>query len=241
VRRIGSCCWLLILGLACSFFPDAANAQGLQVSPISVEMLPGQMTSTLAVTNKDGLVHSLQIRPFKWDQADGTDRLVPTTELAVSPPIAQVAAGETQIFRLVLRQSATSQEASYRLLLDELPPPAAPGSVRVALRLSIPVFGKVAAASEAALTWKVVVEPSGAYLVGTNRSTAHVKVMKASLAQPARAPVAVRIADAAYILPGAERKWPIQTSSALQIGSTLRLNATLSGGPVDAAVRVSGP
>jgi fimbrial chaperone protein len=241
VRKVATLALFLAVGLAFALASGAVHAQGLQISPISVEMLPGQMTSTLAVTNKDGSAHSLQIRPFKWDQADGTDRLVPTSELAVSPPITQVAAGDTQIFRLVLRQPATTQEASYRLLLDELPPPASPGSVRVALRLSIPVFGKVSTVNEGALKWRVVAEQNGAYLVGTNQSMAHVKVLKASLVQPGRAPLTVRIADAAYILPGVERRWPIQANSPLQIGSTLRLTATLSGGPVDVAVRVSGP
>ena len=199
------------------------------------------MTTTLMVVNKNPTPANLQLRPFKWDQIGGTDNLKATAELAVSPPMTEVPAGETQTFRVVLRQSATTTQASYRLLLDQLPGIEAPGSVRVILRFSIPVFADPASRTEAKLDWRVTVDQSGASLIGTNHGTAHVRVVNPTLSEAQGPRLSVAAGQSPYILPGAERTWHIQTSAPLRPGSTLHLVATSDGGPIDATVRVSPP
>ena len=39
-----------------------------------------------------------------------------------------------------LRQLPENQEATYRILIDQIPPPVEPGIVHMVLRLSIPIF-----------------------------------------------------------------------------------------------------
>ncbi len=239
--RPGLALWILPLVLALLGMPGAAHAQGLQVTPILVQLQPGQMTSTLMVTNKSDAPASLQIRPYQWDQTDTNDTLKPTAELAVSPPITEVPPGQTQIFRLVLRRGATTKEASYRLLLDQLPPPGAPGTVRVILRFSIPVFATAAARADTDLAWRIVMNGGNASLIGTNKGNTHARILNPVLTAPGGGTLTLVQGQSPYILPGSERSWHIQTAAALHPGSTAHLVASSDGGPVDAMVRVSMP
>jgi Pili and flagellar-assembly chaperone, PapD N-terminal domain len=91
--------------------------------------------ASLTVKNEADAETSLQVRAFAWSQSTlGDERLEPTTELMASPPICTITAGASQGVRLVWPPQGG--EASYRILLDQIPPPAAPGTVRIALRLS---------------------------------------------------------------------------------------------------------
>lgn len=218
-----------------------ALAQGLQISPILVQFMPGQMTTTILVTDKGADAASLQLRPFKWDQIDGKDRLAPTGDLSVSPPITAIAAGAAQTFRLVLRRPAASTEASYRLLLDQLPSATAPGTIRVVLRLSIPVFAEPERRLERSLSWRVVVDAGGGTLIGMNRGGGHVRILNPVLTQGRGVRLPMQTGESPYILPGSERSWRITSGSLPPAGSTLHLAAMSDGGPIDAAVQVSGP
>src|SRR5690348_11194329 len=103
---------------------------------------PGVMATVVNLGNQGDREISFQIRAFSWRQSATDDPLSPTEELSVSPPLGTIVPGTTQVARLVLRRPPRGQEATYRILVDELPPPAAPGVVRVAVRLSIPVFAE---------------------------------------------------------------------------------------------------
>lgn len=218
-----------------------AHAQGFQISPIQVQLMPGQMGTTLSVTNQTDAPAVMQVRPFQWTQSGDNDVLQPTTDLAVSPPITQIGAGQTQIFRIVLRHPPTGTEASFRLLLDQLPPPATPGSVRVALRFSIPVFSEPASRMATDLTWQVVTDPSGAVLVATNHGGQHLRMVNTTVTSAGGPPLTAKSINSPYILPGVERRWPIQSGGRLRPGDTVRLAAMSDTGPVAATIHVTGP
>ena len=114
--------------------------QGLTVLPVSIELAPGQMTTTLTLQNHTSREAVFQVRPYAWEQGSGDDALGPTDTLVASPPLGRVPAGGEQVVRLVLRRPAEGREVSYRILLDQVPPAPEPGAVTFALRLSIPVF-----------------------------------------------------------------------------------------------------
>ena len=122
------------------FAAGAARAQSLRVMPVNIQMLPGQRATTLTVINEGSTATAIQVRAYAWSQADGTDQRTDTDELLASPPIATIAPGETQVVRLVLRRTPKGREATYRILLDQIPAAAAPGMVQVVMRMSIPVF-----------------------------------------------------------------------------------------------------
>ena len=176
---------LVVLAVA-MLVGGAAHAQGFQVSPIQVQFAPGQLGTTLAVTNNTNEASVIQARPFQWSQSGDTDILKETTDLAVSPPITKIDAGQTQTFRIVLRHAPTGAESSFRLLLDQLPPPATPGTVKVALRFSIPVFSRPGTRIATDIAWRVVVDQAGAVLVATNRGGEHLHILNTTLTPPRR-------------------------------------------------------
>ncbi len=222
-----------------------AEAQGLTVLPVSIQMTAGQMATTLTVRNEGDAETSLQVRPFVWSQPPprGDDALEPTAELMASPPLATIAAGATQVVRLVLRRPAEGREASYRILLDQIPPPAAPGTVRVALRLSIPVFVEPAARTAPQLRWRIELSGGQLYLAAVNEGARHETARDIGLATSGGAALKVEANLSPYILPGATRRWRILASGMPPAPRTvLRLTATADGGAIDQPVAVvAGP
>jgi fimbrial chaperone protein len=218
-----------------------AQAQALQISPISVALQPGQMTTTLSVENTGADSAALQIRPFRWSQTNQQDLLTDTDDLLVSPPITTIGGGQTQIFRVVLRRPAGRTEASYRLLLDQLPPPSMPGVIRIALRLSIPVFAEPEAAAGSDVVWRVIEESGSAVLVGFNRGGKHLHIVDASLSAADGRRFKLQALQLPYVLPGAEHRWRVENATGLRPGSTVSLAATSDAGPVHASLQVSEP
>ncbi len=93
--------------------------------------------------NADDSPVVVQIRVVRWSQKGGAEQLEDTRELLATPPVLQIPANSQQIIRVALRREPDSaQELSYRVIFEEVPQ-AAPKDftgLRVALRLSIPVF-----------------------------------------------------------------------------------------------------
>lgn len=214
-----------------------ALAQALTVMPVTIELAPRQMATTLTVFDRGDTETSFQVRAFAWSQNDeGADRLAATDELLVSPPLGTIPAGGSQIIRLVLRRPPAGREASYRVLLDQIPPPPAPGTVRVALRLSIPVFAEPETRATPHLRWRV--DPQG-YLIASNDGTRHQTVRNIVLRTHAGDQLKVEANVSPYVLPGATRRWRIVgLAAASALGTTLRLTASTDTGAIGQPVSV---
>ena len=217
--------WLssIAVGLVLLGTMRAAQAQGLTVLPVSITLPAGQMAATLTLINQSDTDASFQIRAFSWTQQGDTDQLAPTDELLASPPLGTMAAGATQVVRLVLRHPAVLNEASYRILLDQIPPPAAPGMVRIALRLSIPVFAEPQTRTETVLRWHI----EGAALIASNTGSRHDVLREITLGR-----TKVDSNASPYVLPGATRRWRILGAS----GGSQHLTAKGENGLIDQQV-----
>jgi len=234
--------WFSIWAALMLASPHMALGQSLQIMPVMINMPHGTMATTVLVTNKSSDKQTIQVRPFQWAQDSTKDNLNPTSELAVSPPITDIEVGQTQVFRLILRKPTDSVEATYRLLFDQLPAPAAPGSVRLALRISIPVFAApLRRLDEKDIVWRIIRDHGEAMLSVANNGSQHIKIIKPVLEQGTAPPLTVPAAAASYILAGASRTWRIDGGARLQPGSNVHLIATTDQGRVDAMVHVSEP
>lgn len=210
-----------------------AGAQSLTVLPVTIQMPPGQMAGALTVINQGDAESAFQVRAFAWSQPRGETELAPTDALLVSPPLGTIAPRGSQVVRLVLRRPAQDGEASYRILLDQLPPPAAPGTVRVALRLSIPVFAEPTNSPIAPrLRWRIENEGGQAYLTVTNEGTRHETLRDITLS--GGGPIRIQGDASPYVLPGASRRWRLLTRPPPGVG--LRLTARGDAGPIDQAL-----
>ncbi|WP_233800584.1 fimbrial biogenesis chaperone [Paraburkholderia sp. HP33-1] len=208
---------------------------GLMVEPVGVVFARGQTSAVLHIENQTGRDVAFQVRPYSWSQAGGVDQLTVTDELAVSPPIGHIRTGTKQVVRLVLRRPAEEQEAAYRILLDQVPPPRQPGTVNFAFRFSIPVFAEPAATAHAAprVSWSL--QPAGGeyYLVAVNRGTRHDEFSDIALTAADGRAIAIDESGSPYVLPGATRRWRILSKGFSPSGQTLRVTAHAESGPVD--------
>lgn len=132
----------IVFGAVVSALALPAQGASLQVSPVTIELQQPAATETLRVTNSGSQVITAQLRVFRWIQENGEERLVPTRDVVASPPMLKMAAGKDYTVRIVrVTGTPVSGEESYRLLVDEVPPPATrANAVRMAVRHSIPVF-----------------------------------------------------------------------------------------------------
>lgn len=219
--------------LALSLVASASvQAQALNVLPVTIQMAAGQRASSLTVLNQGDVEASFQLRAFRWSQAaDGSEALAPSDEISVSPPLGTIAPGASQVVRIVVRPALPSQESSYRLLLDQIPAPAAPGTVRIALRLSLPVFAQPAARTTPHLSFHMERITDQLYLVAVNDGSRHEKLLGITLKAANGTVLGVDKNLSPYVLAGATRRWHIAASAPLN-DATLRLTAHAEAGPI---------
>lgn len=96
----------------------------------------------------------MQIRVYRWTQADGEDQFEEQQDVEVSPPMARIQPGARQLVRLTSDQKARAPgEGAYRIVVDEVPvrptdstssspdsPAQTSAGVRFRMRYSIPLF-----------------------------------------------------------------------------------------------------
>jgi fimbrial chaperone protein len=217
----------------------AAWAQALSVLPVNVFLPPGQTATSLTVTNQGSSETAIQIRAYAWNQKDGDEQLMATDAVLLSPPLARIAPETSQVVRLILRKAPQGQEASYRILIDQIPPPSEPGVVHVVLRLSIPIFAKPTGRCLADVQFHIENDAGQFYLVATNTGNLHEVIRDIVLTTDDGRVLKAESKALPYILPGATRRWHIvgPDSQPLQI-DTLRLTAKMSASAIDQKVRV---
>ncbi len=214
-----------------------AGAQSLSVQPVNVLLAPGQRAATMAVTNQGNKETAIQIRGFAWNQPDGDDQLTASDTIVVSPPITSIAPGATQVLRLILREPPHGHEATYRILLDQIPPTPEPGIVHVVLRLSIPIFAEPDTRAVPRVQFHIEREAGELYLVGINDGLRHEAVRDILLTTKDGGTLKAEAGISPYILAGSTRRWHIAGSDMpLLSNETLRLTAHMDAGTIEQRV-----
>jgi len=242
-RRLRSTARLLAAVALVVSITRAAEAQSLSVLPVNILLVPGQKAATLTITNQGNSATAIQIRGYAWSQPDGNYQLTHSDVLVVSPPIATIAPGAIQVVRLILRLPPLSgdREATYRILVDQIPPPAEPGIVHVVLRLSIPIFALPTTRAASIVRYHIELKAGEMYLVGSNEGLRHEAVRDIVLSTGDGRKLKTGSGALPYILSGATRRWPIATEGTLpRPGETLRLTAHSDAGAIDEQVSVVG-
>lgn len=236
IRHVHQALAALVLFLA---LEGAGCAGSFQVSPVRATLTPGQPVAALTVRNTGNSATVVQLQAMRWTQPGDQDALVPASELLATPPIFTLAPGASQIIRVGLRQPADPDtERAYRLLLEEVPPPPEPGftGLRLALKISLPVFVPASAAASADLQWHAVPSADGALLLSVHnngRAHAHMSGLTAAMGD-----AHVSLPDAnVYVLAGASRQWRLPMHGAS--GQMLRLAAHDDSRAVNADVTVA--
>jgi len=141
-------------------------------------------------------------------------QLSPTEEVIVFPPLVIVGPGEERNLRVGTTAEAGPAEKSYRIFLEELPPPERPGErsqVRVLSRIGIPVFvAPLRTEARAALAELSLVKGRATFAL---RNTGTVRVRPSRVRLEGRGAdgkaLFARDLDAWYVLAGGERRYEV--------------------------------
>lgn len=157
VSAMTACCTGIsaqaLIGLLFVMLLPVVHAATFSVSPIRVELDAHHRTDILTINNSGDEPLRMQIRSMHWSMAaDGQWQLTPSDDLIVTPELLEIAPGHNAQLRVGSLLDAGASEASYRLLLDELPDlsdskSAHPPEIKVLTQVSLPVFVEPAQAT----------------------------------------------------------------------------------------------
>ena len=225
---------------------SVANAASFGVSPVRVTLSDSQQMGALTVRNDGTEPASLQMEMLNWSQAEGQDVLTPTRELLANPPIFTVPAGGSQLVRVGLRRAPDGQrELTYRIVLQELPPPPSPDfmGTRMLMRISLPVFVLPEVDAKPVLLWQAARTTQGALKISlTNNGNAHIQILNFKLPLPGSAQPWVTKQSSEYVLPGQSRDWNLRANAeypAPPPGVALQLFAQTDAGDIEAEIMIA--
>lgn len=220
--------WRGVLCVAWLASAVPALASGLQVSPTTLTLPAERSAEGLWLSNTGSSVLRAQLRIYRWTQENAEEKLEPTRDIAISPPMLELPPGERQLVRLIrLRPPPQGVETSYRVVVDELPPAATPVSsgLQFVLRYSIPVFLSSAGAAASPPVLRATLDVSQTNAVVEISNSGGFRAQIADLAYVdaggQRYPLASGLLG--YVLPGQRMRWPLPLSSdQLPHGGTLK-------------------
>lgn len=203
--------------LAAFLFSADAQSSNFSINPLRIYLDGKTRSGTVVLENQSDESLMVQTTMNLWSQQDGRDDLiVPTEDLVVSPPIFTVKAKSKQVIRVGnLKKPDEFKESTYRLYIDEVPPPRKPGEtgVVVAVRMSLPVFvAPSGGKAQSDLRWKLApVDAKSVRLNFRNAGNAHIQVTGVRVALPDGTPLALIPSTMVYILPGHTHVFTMKT------------------------------
>ncbi len=219
---------------------QGAQAAGLQVTPIMVDLPAGSAASTITLSNTGTEDLNAQIRVYKWVQVNGTDQLLPTQDVVASPPATKIAGNGSNVIRIVrISKTPVATEETYRLKVDEVPKLGHTGQAAVtfAISYSLPVFFSPASAPPE-LAWTAKVSKGQLQLEAINSGGHHAKLTDLKIVSGAKATM-IAPGLAGYVLSRSKRDWSLKSAAKLaRAGDTLKIVANSEAGPVEDIVHV---
>lgn len=217
------------------FLPSMLNAASIRLSPVSVEILSDQAASSISLYNQSNESSDLQVRVFEWRQNAGQDQLIPTDEIAVSPPFLKLQPNDSYNLRVVrINPVSVSGEQTYRIIIDELPKPIdnrkVDQGVNVLLRSSLPLF-VVNKDAITKLTWSIQQEQNNSSLIISNIGNRHALLSNLVLVDTtANKSYAIKVNTVnGYILAGKARNFNISPDFKFQTDHKYNISLNING------------
>ncbi len=206
-----------------------ALAGSFSVSPVRLALSAKQPVASVVVRNDGSEPSVVQLEVVGWAQSSTEDVYDSTTELLATPPIFTVPPGGSRVVRIGLRRPPDpSRELTYRLFMQELPPPmtAEFRGMRMTLRIGVPVFVAANAKSKPELKWRTAAAADGKIKLSlANSGNEHVKIADVELtANDGTHSTGVQRVST-YVLPGQSREWLMQMNGPVAAGATIRIKA----------------
>ncbi|MDX6807410.1 molecular chaperone [Terrihabitans rhizophilus] len=195
--------------------PTLAQAAALHVSPVLIEKTAPAAAAALTVRNAGAEPMTVQTRVFRWVQVGGEDKLEPTADIAVSPPMMKLQPGVDNVVRIVrTSKQPIVSEQSYRVVVDELPVAgrARSGTVNFLVRHSIPVFFRPPTETPPAADWLATRSGRQITLTLNNRGQRRLRVADLLVKDASGAKVAQNSGLVGYALAGSTVRWTLPAS-----------------------------
>jgi fimbrial chaperone protein len=222
--------------------PSARAGAAFQISPVLLEVPAGGAVSSVNINNQDAKPASVQIRLFRWSQADGEETLTPTEDVVASPPIATIEPrGSLNVRVIRVAKSEVSAEESYRLVVDQLPGAESAGKsvVAILVRQVLPVFFEPAERGAPEVAWTVVRTDRGYALRAQNTGGRRLRIAKLTLSGSG-APIAMGGGLLGYALANGQMSWTLPARRvSFKPGARVTLHADSDVGALNATALVS--
>jgi fimbrial chaperone protein len=232
----------LMLGFAWAVPSTAFASASLQISPVLLEVPAGGAASNVTIANQDSRPADIQVRLFKWTQADGEETLTPTEDVVASPPIATIQPHSKLTVRVIrVATGEVASEEAYRLVIDQLPQSDAGGRAIVSMlvRQVLPLFFEPAERASADVAWSLARTPRGWALRARNSGDRRMRIAKVVLSGGG-APVAMGGGLLGYALAHSEMSWTLPARGAhFSPGGRVSLGGDSDVGALHATATVS--
>ncbi len=155
-----------------------ARASQFTVNPTRVELSSRTASSVVSVRNDGKAPIRIQVKAHAWTQTlDGVVQLDPTDDVVVFPTLLTLEPGEERRLRVAVAAKPGDVERTYRIFLEELPPPKnepdAVNGVQVLTRVGIPIFLAPVKASSQATVSDVGLTRDGLHFQVDNQGNTH--------------------------------------------------------------------
>jgi fimbrial chaperone protein len=221
-----------------------SRAQGLQVNPVLVELTRAQANAVVSLRNDGTSPVRYQVSVVTWDQdSTGQLKLVPTRDLIAFPLLLTLQPGEQRNVRVGAQPDRFGTvEKTYRLFLDQLPPPEHPGTrpaVQVLTRVSLPVFLEPDTAVPAPRIVKAELSNGAVSFRLENAGNVRIRpseIVADALSADGKAVTRQRW-DGWYVLAGGDRayQWQLPREGCDKVRQ-VRIEARVDGRPVASAI-----
>jgi fimbrial chaperone protein len=224
----------LLAAAACTL---PAHAAQFTITPVRIFMTPRDRAVAVTVTNDSDEEVVMQADLYTWKQKpDGSDDLVLTEDLVLTPPILKLAPRARQVVRLArLGSPPAGVQQTYRLIMREIPEarPTTQIQLQVALAFSLPVFisppgvkRELQCGMERAAADQIRVSCQ-------NDGTAYAQIRALEVTDDKGAKLATRDVGG-YILPSIKRSFDVKRADGRIPGGKVKLQVALDDGTLQA-------
>lgn len=229
----------LLFASALTILPAASLASSLQITPVNIDVPAPGAASKVALSNLGSEPLTAQIRIFKWIQKDGKDEFVETRDVVASPPTVKLAPGKKGVIRVVrVSKAPASTEESYRLIVDEIPPPPKPqqSGVGFAIRYSIPVFFSKSG-EDTNVSWSAKMANGKLVVTAANGGGRHIRLSGLKIVSANGNAVSFGSGLSGYVLGQSTKIW-VAKSKSIASGNTVKIVAQGDNGTIEATAKV---
>lgn len=199
----------------------SVQAGSYAVKPVRIELSSRQLRTTIQVENLGDEPVTVQAHVVAWNANGGDEVQTDNDEILLNPPIFSVLPGHQQYVRLGMRKPRPDgSESTFRLILEEVPPPPKPdlNGLRTLLRISVPIFFKPRV-SAPHLVWSAKRgSDENVVLSVSNSGNAHVQIRKFSVAAADSGEAGFVHGTVSYVLQQGKKEWTIHNAQLANAG-----------------------